>query len=244
MTDPETSRDEVTLRSAAAHVFVDNLDDPSFSAPEMHHLARVLRLRSDDRITLGDGVGRWRVAKVGLQNDSLGPVRTISAPKPALRVGFALLKGDRNEWVVQKLTELGVDSIIPLVTSRSVVRWDRDRSARNHERLTKVAREASMQCRRVWLPEVIAPTTIGDLIAQPSGPTTVAVALAEPGGRPPTLEWPTILVGPEGGWTPDELAVNVPHVGLGPTILRAETAAVVAATLLVGLRAGTVLPAS
>ena len=242
MTDPELSRDEVTLRSAAAHVFVDDLDDPSFSAAEMHHLTRVLRLRSDDRITLGDGVGRWRVAKVGLQDDSLGPVRTISAPNPALRVGFALLKGDRNEWVVQKLTELGVDSIIPLVTSRSVVRWDRDRSARNHDRLTKVAREASMQCRRVWLPEVVAPTTIGELVAQPSGPTTVT--LAEPGGRPPSLERPTILVGPEGGWTPDELALDVPRVGLGPTILRAETAAVVAATLLVGLRAGTVLPAS
>jgi 16S rRNA (uracil1498-N3)-methyltransferase len=236
-----TPRDNTTLRSAAAHVFVKDLDSPALSPADLHHLERVLRLRSDDEITLGDGAGRWRVAKVSLTQDSFGPVRTISAPKPALRVGFALLKGDRNEWVVQKLTELGVDSIMPLITSRSVVRWEHDRSARHHERLTTVAHQAAMQSRRVWLPEVTVPASLGDLV---SASSSVDVALAEPGGRPPSLDRPTILIGPEGGWSSDELALDLPHIGLGPTILRAETAAVVAGTLLMSLRAGSVRPAS
>ena len=76
------------------------------------------------------------------------------ASEPGLTVAFAPTKGERPEWVVQKLTELGVDRIVPLISERSVVRWAGERGAGAVERLRRVAREAAAQSRRVWLPDV------------------------------------------------------------------------------------------
>ena len=153
-------------------------------------------------------------------------------PAPEVTVAFAPVKGDRPEWVVQKLTELGVDRIVPLGTARGVVRWDGERAERSLERLRRVARAAAMQSRRTWLPEVTGLVPFADAVAWEGA------ALAEPGGDPPTLASPVVLVGPEGGWAQDELAAEVPRVGLGPTILRAETAALAAGVLLCALRSG------
>jgi 16S rRNA (uracil1498-N3)-methyltransferase len=94
-----------------------------------------------------------------------------------------------------------------------------------------------MQSRRVWLPEVLPLVVFADAARLPGA------SLAERLGPPPTLDRPVILVGPEGGWSPAELLVDIPHVGLGPHVLRAETAAVAAGLLLSGLRAGVVHPA-
>ena len=103
-------------------VFVDDLDAPSLAGDDEHHLRRVLRVRDGEEITLADGSGRWRAATFG------DPVRAASAihvepePVPMITIAFALVKGDRPEFVVQKLTELGVDRIVPFVAARSVVR--------------------------------------------------------------------------------------------------------------------------
>jgi 16S rRNA (uracil1498-N3)-methyltransferase len=97
-----------------------------------------------------------------------------------------------------------------------------------------------MQSRRTWLPEVAAPASFADVVGV-LGAT--AAALAHPGGAPPSLERPAILVGPEGGFAPEELAAGLPTVDLGPTVLRAETAAVAAGLALVWLRSGVVGPA-
>jgi 16S rRNA (uracil1498-N3)-methyltransferase len=132
--------------------------------------------------------------------------------------------------VVQKLTEIGVDRIVPFVAERSVVRWDADKAVRNHTRLQVVAREAAMQSRRTWLPVVEPVVRFDDVAGRPGA------ALAERGGRPPTLAHPTMIVGPEGGWSDQEGATDLPRIGLGPTVLRAETAAIVAAAGLCGLR--------
>jgi 16S rRNA (uracil1498-N3)-methyltransferase len=153
-------------------------------------------------------------------------------------VAFAPTKGDRPDWVVQKLTELGVDRIVPLATTRSVVRWEGERGRRAVERLTRVAREASAQCRRARLPQVDSVSTLDELGSE-AGPGLV---LAHPGGGAPSLDRSVVAVGPEGGWDPDEVARFGPGLGLGPTVLRAETAAVAAGTLLCGLRAGLVAP--
>jgi 16S rRNA (uracil1498-N3)-methyltransferase len=231
-----TAEPDDRLRRSEAHLFVDDLDDPRLSAEDRHHGERVLRLRPGMAITLSDGAGRWREARWGPEPEPTGPVRVHPAHGPPLTVGFALLKGERNEWVVQKLTELGIDVILPLAAERSVVRWNGERAVRHHERLLRVAREAAMQSRRVVLPLIVP-------VQQPGVVTGPEVALAEPGGSTPSLRHPCVLVGPEGGWSPSELAGERPTVGLGPAVLRAETAAVAAATLLTALRAGIVVAA-
>ena len=83
-----------------------------------------------------------------------GAVQSEARAEPRLTVAFAPVKGERPEWVVQKLTELGIDRIVPLRSERSVVRWTGTRGQATVERLRRVAREAAAQCRRVWLPEV------------------------------------------------------------------------------------------
>lgn len=226
------------LRSSAAHVFIDDLEVPTLREDDQHHLARVLRLRPGQSVTVADGAGGWRTCAWS-GNGALEPIGEVvrsPAPTPAVTVGFALTKGERPEWVVQKLTELGVDRIMVLATERSVVRLGEDVVGRRVQRWRRVAKEAAMQSRRTQLPAVEALVGLDDVVAAARG----AAALAEPGGDPPTLERPVVLVGPEGGWAPHELSHGLPTVSLGPTVLRAETAAVAAAVLLCGLRAGLV----
>ena len=227
----------------AAWVFVGDLDELRLGPGDAHHLSRVLRLRAGEQVGACDGAGRWRtcgvtsVAGGDVRLEPTGSVVVDEEPQPPITVGFSLVKGDRPELVVQKLTELGVDRILPLATARSVVRWDADRAARGVARLRQVAREAAMQARRSRLPEV-APVTALAAAARALGDRG---ALCEQGGgEPPSLRRPALLVGPEGGWDPGEAACGLPAVGLGPTTLRAETAAIAAGVLLCGLRARTV----
>ncbi len=240
------------LVAASAMVFVDDPAAPVVATADLRHLLEVLRLRAGELVAVSDGAGRWAPCRVAadapLQGSRRadpagalvpdGPVRSAGRPTPEVTVAFAPTKGDRPEWVTQKLTELGVDRIVPLRTSRSVVRWDGERGVKAVERLRRVAREASAQCRRPWLPEVTEVCRLDqvtDLVGAP-------LALADAGGTAPHLDRPVLAIGPEGGWDDDERAAFGPAVGLGPTVLRAETAAVVAGTLLCALRAGVVLP--
>ena len=155
-------------------------------------------------------------------------------------VGFVPAKGQRPEWVVQKLTEAGVDRIVVLRSARAVVRWEDEREGRAVDRLRRVAREAAAQSRRAWLPEVTGVMGVDDL-ARALAP--LPLALAHPGAPPPGRQAPAVAVGPEGGWDPEEIA-GAPLMGLGRGILRAETAAVAAGLLLCWLRDEVVRPAS
>lgn len=219
---------------AGPHVFVADLDRPVLDDHDRHHLAKALRLRAGDRLTVSDGAGRWRPARFGPEIEPDGEVQVAPAPTPAITIGLAPVKGQRPEWAVQKLTELGVDAIWLLVADRSVVRWEGERGAGHAERLARIVREAAMQSRRCHLPMVRVGVTIAEAT------TGSDVALADPGGGPPTLARPVVLVGPEGGWSDAERAAAPAVVGLVPTVLRAETAAVAAGTLLAALRHGTV----
>jgi 16S rRNA (uracil1498-N3)-methyltransferase len=232
--------DEGPRPPAGPHVFVDDVEHPVLAADDRHHLARVLRLRPGDALTVSDGRGRRRPVRFGDELVAAGEVGTVAAPRPPLAVGFALVKGGRPELVVQKLTELGLDRIVPFVAERSVVRWDGDRATRQIERLRKVAREAAMQSRRCHLPEVAELHRFTDLIGGECGP----VALAQRGGQRPSLRFRTILIGPEGGWSQSELACAVPKVALGDHVLRAETAAITLGSLLTALRSGLVQTAN
>ena len=219
------------LRRSAAHVFVDSLHTPTLNSDDQHHLARVLRLRAGESVSVSDGQGRWRSCRF-VSADVLEPdteIETVDRAVPEITIGFALPKGDRPEWIVQKLTEIGVDHVIVLHAERSVVRWEPDRAERNIAKLVTVAREASMQSRRVWLPTVSGPLRADQVIGE-------TVSLAEPDGDALTLAATTVLIGPEGGWTPNELGLTASHVSLGTSILRVETAALVAAANLSALR--------
>jgi 16S rRNA (uracil1498-N3)-methyltransferase len=91
-----------------------------------------------------------------------------------------------------------------------------------------------MQCRRAWLPDLVPIADFATVAALPGA------ALADRRGGPPSLGTPTVIIGPEGGWSPDERAAPLPVVGLGDPVLRAETAAITAGVLLTALRAGLV----
>lgn len=213
------------------HVFVGSLDDLVLDDDDRHHLERVLRLREGEGVTAADGRGAWRPCT--WRSGALAPAGDVVVerpPSPAVTVAFALTKGEKPELTVQKLTEVGVDRIVPFAAGRSVVRWDDAKAARNVERLRRVAREAAMQSRRAFLPEVDDVRSFAEVAALPGA------ALADAGGDPPSLARPTVLVGPEGGWSDEERAAGLPAVALGPHVLRAETAAIVAGALVVALR--------
>lgn len=217
-----------SLRGSSAHVLVADVERPVASVDGMHHLRRVLRLRDGEPVTVTDGAGRWRVCAFG--NERLEPVGEIRSEHPTalLTIAVAAPKGDRLEWLIAKCTEVGVDRIVLLDAERSVVRWKKERVATQLDRLRRVASEAAMQSRRVWLPEIAGPVVPDDILS--------SAAVAEPGGRPVVKKDVSIAVGPEGGWSPDELALATDTVSLGPNVLRVETAAVAAAVLMVRAR--------
>jgi 16S rRNA (uracil1498-N3)-methyltransferase len=124
--------------------------------------------------------------------------------------------------MVQKLTEIGVSEIVFLHCARSVVRWEGDRAGKQLARMRRIAKEAAVQSRRVWLPTLRGPVSFTEVVATPG------VVLAEPDGDP-AATGTCVVVGPEGGFSPEELALPVPRVRVSNTVLRVETAAVVAA---------------
>ena len=229
--------------TVAAHVFVDDLDAPSLAEADRHHIERVLRLRTGETVTVSDGAGgvRTTILRSGLELEPTGEVARPPRPAPSIAVGFALVKGDRPDWIVQKLTECGVDRILPFFATRSIVKWDGAKAGRHADRWRDIAREAAMQSRRLWLPEVGDVTGYGDALAAVGGVIADAA-----GASPRLLEGEAqvcgLLVGPEGGWSDEERAAATHRVRLGDHVYRAETAAVAAGVLLCALRTGLVAP--
>ncbi len=215
---------------AGSLFFVDDLAAPQLTEADEHHARRVLRLRRGEEITLGDGRGAWRRARYSDELEPISDVVEEPRPEPRLTVAFALVKGSKPELVVQKLTEVGIDRIVPFAAERSVVRWDEVKAERALERWQVVAREASMQSRRAWIPEVCALSTAEEVLGD------LNAVRADMGGRPIDRGDHVVAIGPEGGWSPSEAARSQDAVVLGPHVLRAETAAIVAGAAMVALR--------
>lgn len=231
----------------AAHVFASLDDAVVIDGPDGHHLERVRRLRIGERVTVSDGAGSWRpyrivaTGRARLDLEADGVVHREPELVPGLAVAFGVGKGAKPEQVVSGLTELGVDRIVPFLSARSVVRWDADRAVAVGDRLRRVAREASMQCRRSRLPEVGDPVGVDGVVTRgvvvvgdPAG--VPAAGLAGPAGG----EW-LAVVGAEGGLDPDERAAFAARPGavllaVGPHVLRTETAALALAAALAGRR--------
>jgi 16S rRNA (uracil1498-N3)-methyltransferase len=233
---------------AAAVVFVTDVDAPVLAPDDAHHLLNVLRLAVGASVLAAEGGGAYRVCELRLAGGKsrsdraaraekallspAGPVHQAPSPGRKVAVGLALGKGERPEWAVQKLTELGVDQIVLLETARGVVRPAGEAMERRRERLRRVAREAAMQSRRLRLPEISGPLPLAEALTSAPAP----VALAEIGGRPLDASIASVFVGPEGGFTGKELEAAPHIVGLPGYVLRTETAAVAAGVLLAACR--------
>lgn len=207
------------------------------------YLFRVRRLAVGDPVALFDGAGREADAvatAIGPASARLtvGAVRAVARPRPRLTVLQALIKGERMDWCLEKLVEVGVDAIVPCACARSVVRLDDARRASRHQRHQALAVAAARQCGRADVP-TIAPVT--DLAAALAGLAPGRRLVAHPGGAAlgaghAAGDHVAILVGPEGGLAPKELEAadraGFEPVSLGPTILRAETAGLLAAAAI------------
>lgn len=216
------------LRNSSAHVFVDSVQAPVLLDDDAHHLSRVLRLRDGETVTCSDGNGSW-VPCIWNSGDVeiAGDITVVDAPSPALTVAIAPVKGDRTDLVIEKVVEIGIDHIIVLSpVERSVVRWASNKVPQVMDRYTRIVRSAATQSRRVFLPTVSGPVSLANVTGQ-------GVAFAEPGGTASADSVTTLVIGPEGGFSPSEVAIAPALADLGPSILRAETAAIVGAARMV-----------
>jgi 16S rRNA (uracil1498-N3)-methyltransferase len=216
------------------------------SGDEAHHAVAVRRLREGERVTLTDGRGTSITGEVASTAKRVFTVTAISVahhdrPQPAFTVVQALPKGERGELAVEVLTEVGVDQIVPWAASRSVAVWKGERAAKSHAKWQATAREAAKQSRRSWLPTVTPLASTADLAALIAD-ADLAVVLHEDATTPlsavdvPASGRIVVVVGPEGGIAPDELAVfeaaGARSVRLGEEVLRTSTAGVVAVAAL------------
>ena len=219
-------------------------DRAVLAGDEARHLSRVLRGQPGDEVVVFAGTGvEWPARIVRVARDEVELVLGTPRPEPP-RVGpritlaVALPKGERQKWLVEKLTELGVDRLVPLVTTRGVA--EATEAARG--RLERGVIEACKQCGRNTLLEIAAPQTIATLLADVAAGLAI---VADP--HAPSLDATAVraagrdivgLVGPEGGFTGAEIAAaeraGAIRAGLGPHILRIETAAIALAARLAG----------
>jgi len=216
----------------------------TLTGDEARHLTRVLRAKVGDAVVLFDGMGHeWsaRIVSIGRDRVELDTAEPLSNP-PAngipLTLAVALPKGERQKWMVEKLTELGAARLVPLETTRGVA----EATASAQARLERVVIEACKQCGRNTRMEISSGRSLDRLLA--AVPADACVVIAHPDGRPLTADIVPAaaleviaLVGPEGGFTDQELTAaehaGVIRISLGPHILRVETAAIALAARLV-----------
>ncbi|MEV0525163.1 16S rRNA (uracil(1498)-N(3))-methyltransferase [Streptomyces sp. NPDC050439] len=217
--------------------------------PEGRHAVSVKRLHAGEDVVLTDGAGRWADCVV---EDTEGKDRLIlrmdavreEAPQePRITVVQALPKGDRGELAVETMTETGVDAIVPWSASRCITQWKGERGLKALGKWRATAREAGKQSRRVRFPEVAEAMSTKQVAALLASADLAAV-LHEEGSEPlATADLPAaghivLVVGPEGGVSPDELAAfadaGAKPYRLGRSVLRTSTAGTAAAALLLG----------
>ena len=212
------------------------------AAAEAHHAASVLRLKVGASIDLFDGQGA--VATGRIERVGRGKVRVLvegmqqlgARPRPVVHVAFAIPKGKRLDWLLEKATELAAASLRPVVFERSVAGGQAGQFVSKRERWLAHCIAAAKQCGLNWLPELHAPGSLGEFLSGAPGDVRAVGSCGE--SVPPlrsvlvdrACEEVCLLVGPEGGMTDDELALaretGFQPVRLGRSTLRIETAAV------------------
>lgn len=191
--------DIVDLRSLKGpHVFVTNLDEPALNTDDRNHLSKSLRLRDGDPLTICDANRRWAQAEFGDQITRISDIYTVDTASRPRGILVALAKGSKTELVTQKATELDIDHIIFFQARHSVSRWDSNKATKSIDRLRRISREASMQSKRLTLPEVVYEPTFEAALSKvasltPAGapetaaPVTAAPVAASATGMPETL---------------------------------------------------------
>lgn len=222
-------------------------DRAALTGASAEHLARVLRAKVGQEfdVVAQGHLRRGRIVSVDAERVefTLGE-ELATQPELPLELLLAIFKFDRFEWAIEKATELGVARIVPVIAQRTEKHLAQA-AARRVERWRKIAREAAQQSRRVMLPEIAEPARLKDVVA--SGGILLSEGEAERSLKTAlghSLATPVRLaIGPEGGWTADELAAfeqaGWQSASLGPTILRAETAAIAALAVAASELAGT-----
>lgn len=217
---------------------------------ESRHASEVLRLREGDLVSVFDGRGDEIHARVSQQSKRHTSLTAEShhhqaAPSARLLLAQAIPKGKNMDLVLQKATELGATDILPLLTERTVVRLDPDEAADKQEKWQRMVIEACKQCGQNHLPRVHLPQTIGSFLQNLPEAGLLLIAALTPEARPlqkilsGSADRPAsalVLIGPEGDFTPAETdaaqAAGCQALSLGPLILRTETAAVYALSIL------------
>jgi 16S rRNA (uracil1498-N3)-methyltransferase len=222
-------------------------DRLSLSGAEAKHAATVNRTRPGQSVLIGNGRGLVVSGEVLVATSTeltidVEAVERAVRPEPGLTLVQALAKGDRDELAIQASTELGIDMVIPWSAARSVSRWDGPKVAKGRERWSAIVREAAKQSIRAWVPEVRPLSTTKAVAALASDHR---ILVLEPDARTPLTslildERPLVLVvGPEGGIAPEELAAfgeaGAEPVRLGDTVLRTSTAGPAALAVLNGM---------
>lgn len=214
-----------------------------FGGAEAHHAAVVRRVRVGEAVTLGDGKGTWLRGTVVSAAPKLVSVRVderreIAPPDRELVLVQALAKGDRDELAVQAATELGADGMLPWQAARSVSRWDAAKAAKGVARWQSIVREASKQAHRAWVPPVGEPVSTATLAREDALVLVLDPTATEPlsGVNLGDARRILLVVGPEGGIAPEELATladaGAVRVRLGETVLRTSTAGPAALAVL------------
>jgi 16S rRNA (uracil1498-N3)-methyltransferase len=220
---------------------------------DARHLARVLRAEPGQQYEVSDGTGVYlgEIAAVEKERVIFRVIEALDTPPVPVRLTLfaALVKFDRFEWLVEKATELGVAAIVPVGAARSE-KGLLEAARKRAERWRRIAHESSQQARRLGPPEIGEPQQLTAVIARgiaagrglryfldekPGAPALAAVI--PPPAERRASDSVALLTGPEGGWTDAERAVAIAAgwtpVSLGPLILRAETAAIAAAGILI-----------
>ncbi|MGO4300117.1 16S rRNA (uracil(1498)-N(3))-methyltransferase [Leifsonia sp. RAF41] len=216
----------------------------SLTGAEAKHAATVNRTRPGESVLIGNGRGLVASGEVLVATNAeltidVDAVSRVPRATPAITLVQALAKGDRDELAIQAATELGVDAVVPWAASRSVSRWEGAKVAKGRERWAAIVREAAKQSIRAWTPAVGELSTTKQVAALASG---ARVLVLEPDADAPlTAVRPdgrdlVLVVGPEGGIAPQELAAfreaGAELVRLGETVLRTSTAGPAALAVL------------
>jgi 16S rRNA (uracil1498-N3)-methyltransferase len=230
------------------HFFVDILEGPdatvSLSPRDSRHALRSLRLQPGEEVSVADGAGTVGRGRLDGEEDGLALIRVEEVHRvvrrpPIVSVALAPPKGDRLAWAVQKLAEVGADELVLMETGRSVRAWSADRADRAADRLRAVAREAAMQSRQPYVMEVGQSVPLSDALPPRGAAGVLLWAGAKTGlaqALPDEATGVRLFVGPEGGFSQEEIdtarEAGLAEASLGSSILRAETAALVGAVLV------------